>query len=58
VIGGIEQPCIAGFGREQHQRADGHKTAVVFGGAALDVVDLFGQAKILARHMLFCLAAV
>jgi hypothetical protein len=53
VIGGIEQPGIAGFSREQHQRADGHKPAVVFGGATLNVVDLFGQAKVFARDRCF-----
>jgi len=50
VIGGIEQPCIAGFGLEQHQWADSHKPTVALGGAVLNVFDLFGQAKIFARY--------
>jgi hypothetical protein len=48
VIGGIEQPCVAGVGREQHQGTDGYKASVMFGGTALDVVNLFDEAKILA----------
>ncbi len=53
TIGGMEQPGIAGFGREQHQRADSHKPAVAFGGATLDVVNFFGQAKVFARDRCF-----
>ena len=37
LIGEIEQPCIAGFGREQRQRTDGYKTAVVVCGADLAI---------------------
>jgi hypothetical protein len=40
VVGRIKQPCIAGFGGEQRRRTDCHKTTVVFGGPALDVVNL------------------
>ena len=40
VIGGIEQPCITGFGREQDQRTDGYETAVALGGTVLNVIDL------------------
>jgi hypothetical protein len=47
-VGGIEQPRIAGIGGEQHQRSNGDKAAIVFGGSALDVFDLLGQLKVLA----------
>jgi len=50
AIGGIEQPGVASFRREQHQRANGDQTPVVFGGASLDIVKLFGEAKVLAGH--------
>ena len=53
MIGGVEQPGIAGFSREQDKRADSHKPAVAFGGATLNVVDFFGQAKVFARDRCF-----
>src|SRR4051794_1032011 len=48
VVGGIEQPCIAGFGREQHQRTNGDETAVVFGGAVPNKIDLISEKEILS----------
>jgi hypothetical protein len=48
VIGGIEQPGIAGIGREQDERTDRYQPPVVFGGAVLDVVDLVGEFEVLA----------
>ncbi len=50
VIGGIEQPSVACFRREQDQRADGHQSPIVFGSTRLDIVNLFGEAKVLAGH--------
>ena len=49
VTVGIEQPCVAGFGREQYQRTDSHKTTIVFGGSAPDVFDLLGQEEVPSR---------
>jgi hypothetical protein len=50
VIGGVQQPGIPGVGGEQDQRADGDQASVVSGGAALDVVNLVGEPKTLARQ--------
>src|SRR5499427_9879750 len=50
VIGRIEQPGIAGFGREQDKRANRHDPFVVLGGTPLNVADLVGKAKTLAVH--------
>src|SRR5246127_619045 len=47
-IGRVEQPSVAGFGREQDQLTDGDEAAVVIGGPALNVADLIGQTKTLA----------
>jgi hypothetical protein len=53
VIGGIEQPAVAGIGREQYQRTNGYKTAVILGGAVPDVVDLVGEKETLSVEALF-----
>jgi hypothetical protein len=48
MIGGIEQPGIAGLGGEQDERADRYQSPVMLGGAALDVVDFVGEFEVLA----------
>src|SRR6476646_6820645 len=48
LIGGVEQPGIAGFGGEQDQLTDGDDAAVVVGGAALNIAHLVGETKTLA----------
>src|ERR1035441_6183836 len=53
VIDRIEQPCMAGFGREKREGADTDEASVMFRSPALNVVDLFGEAKVLARHRCF-----
>jgi hypothetical protein len=50
MIGGIEQPGVTGIGGEKDQWADGHQAPIVFGRAALDVVDLVGEFEILAVY--------
>ena len=47
LIGGVEQPGIAGFGGEQDQLTDGDDAAVISGGAALNIAHLIGQRKLL-----------
>jgi len=51
MIGRVQQPGVAGLGREQRQRTDGDKAPGVFGGMALDVTHLIGQTEILASHL-------
>src|SRR5437667_10942555 len=48
LIGGVEQPGIAGFGGEQDELTDGDDAAVVIGGPALNIAHLIGQPKALA----------
>src|SRR6516162_4408242 len=48
LIGGVEQPGIAGFGGEQ--LTDGDDAAVMSGCPALDIVHLIGETKTLALH--------
>ena len=48
VIGRIEQPRIAGFGREENQLANGDNAPVVLGSPTLNVAHLVGKAKTLA----------
>jgi len=45
LIGGVEQPGIAGFGGEQDQLTDGDDAAVVVGGPALNIAHLIGETK-------------
>ena len=47
VIGGVEQPSIAGFGREQDELAERDDAPVVVGGPALDVANLIGETEAL-----------
>src|SRR5580704_4574704 len=46
----IEQPCIAGFGREQDQPTNRDDASVVLGRPVLDVADLIGQPNAAAFH--------
>jgi hypothetical protein len=48
AIGGIEQPGVAGFSWEQDQRTNGYNPAIVLRGTALNVLNLFVEAKLLA----------
>ena len=53
LIGGVQQPRIAGFGGKQQQRTDGHDPTVALRRAALDVTDFIGQAVILPLDLSF-----
>src|SRR5437879_12924945 len=48
LVGGVEQPGIAGFGGEQDQLSDGDDAAVVVGCSALNIAHLIGETKTLA----------
>jgi hypothetical protein len=48
VIGGVEQPSIAGFGREEDERAERDDARIVVGCPVLNVADLIGETKVLA----------
>jgi hypothetical protein len=50
VVESIEQPCIAAFGREENQLANGNNALVVLGSPTLNVAHLVGKAKTLAVH--------
>ena len=52
-VSGLQDPGIPGFGRKEHQRADGDKASVVFSRPVLNVFYLLGEAKVLALHPLF-----
>src|SRR5262249_54628292 len=54
VVGGVQHPGVSSLGRKEHQRADGDKAGVICSGPALNVLDLLGEAKLLARHRLLC----
>ena len=43
-ISAVEQPCIAGFGREQDQRTNRDNASVVISGPVLDL------ARLMRRH--------
>ena len=43
VIGGVEEPSIACFGREQDKLVDGDDASVMSGGPSLDVANLVGE---------------
>src|ERR1700733_13559124 len=49
-ISAVEQPCIAGFGREQDQLTNRDDASVVLGRPVLDVADLIGQPNAAAFH--------
>ena len=48
LIGRVEEPGIAGFGREQDKLTDGDDAPVMVGGATLNVADLIGETEALA----------
>src|SRR4029077_9830131 len=50
LIGGVEQPGIAGFGGEQDQLTDSEDAAVVIGCPALNIAHLIGETETLALH--------
>jgi hypothetical protein len=41
------------LGRKERQRANGDKAGVILSGSVLNVLDLLGEAKLLALHPLF-----
>ena len=43
VIGGVEEPSIACFGREQDKLVGGDDASVTSGGPSLDVANLVGE---------------
>src|SRR5271157_2329935 len=45
VIGGVKEPSVACFGREQDKLADGDNASVLSGGPSLDVANLVGESK-------------
>jgi hypothetical protein len=45
VIGGIEEPSIAGFGREQEKLVGGDDASVASRSPPLDVANLVGESK-------------
>jgi hypothetical protein len=49
-ISAVEQPCIAGFGREQHQLTNRDYSSVMVGGPLLDIAHLVGQPNATAFH--------
>jgi hypothetical protein len=53
VIGGIEQQASPVSVENSTRGADSDKPAIAFGGATLNVVDFFGQAKVFARDCCF-----
>jgi len=53
LIGGVQQPSIAGFGGKQQHLAKGNDASVVPRSTALDVTNLLGKAESLAFHPLF-----
>ena len=52
-IGRVEQPGVAGFGREQDKLTNGDDAPMAVSRPALDVADLVGEAKALPLHHLF-----
>ena len=48
LVGRVEQPRIASFGREQDELTDADHPSGVVGCAALNVADLTGETKALA----------
>src|SRR5215471_15229463 len=50
VVERIQQPGIAGFGREQNQLANADNAPVVLGSPLLNVAHLVGKPKTLAIH--------
>ncbi len=45
AIGGVEEPSIACFGREQDKLVDGDDASVMSGGPSLDGANLVGESK-------------
>ena len=45
AIGGVEEPSIACFGREQDKLVDGDDASVMSGGPSLDGANLVGKSK-------------
>ena len=45
VIGGVEEPSIACFGREQDELVDGDDASVMSGGPSLDGANLVGESN-------------
>ena len=45
AIGGVEEPSIACFGREQDKLVDGDEASVMSGGPSLDGANLVGESK-------------
>ena len=43
AIGGVEEPSIAGFGREQDKLVGGDDASVMSGGPSLDGANLVGE---------------
>src|SRR5215471_18379335 len=50
VVERIQQPCIAGFGREKNQLANADNAPVVLGSPLLNVAHLVGKPKTLAIY--------
>src|SRR3984893_15719710 len=48
LIGRVEQPSIAGFGREQNKLTDGDDAPIVAGCPTLKVMHFIGETKTLA----------
>ena len=53
VIGGIEQPCIAGFSRKQHQGTNTDEASIMFSGAGTDVINLVREMEVLSVEASF-----
>jgi hypothetical protein len=45
LIGRVEQPGVAGFGRKQDKLTNGDDAPIAVSRPALGVVDLVGEAK-------------
>jgi len=53
LIGRVEQPGVAGFGREQDKLTNSDDAPMAVSRPALDVADLVGEAKAVPLHHLF-----
>src|SRR5208282_5295962 len=53
LIGRVEQPGVAGFGRQQDKLTNSDDAPMAVSSPALDVADLVGEAKALPLHHLF-----
>ncbi|MGH8537993.1 MAG: hypothetical protein ACREXM_16455 [Gammaproteobacteria bacterium] len=49
MIGGVEDPGVAGFGGKKNQRPDAYNATIVMGSALLDRPDLRSEMETLPR---------